>query len=193
MPQFTSVPPTDPRGHSLELKRCPPGAPLTGIITCDNVVGCPTHFWGGRTVPHEEEECEPCLAGIGWLWHGYVSAYTTQLKLHFLFEMTARCVEPLTEYREANPTLRGCSIIAQRPSGKPNGRVYLRTKTIDIATLYLPSAPDLTKVLAMIWNLPAPDIQVQGRMKDLPALHVNSNGTRRKSGDTPLPARPKPL
>lgn len=176
MPQFSREPPIDPRGRSLELKRCPPGAVLHGIITCDDVVGCPTHFWGGRTVPHESEDCEPCLAGIAWLWHGYVSAFQPQLRLHYLFEMTARCVEPLTEYRQKNPSLRGCSFLAQRPSGKPNGRVYLKTKTLDLGSITLPDAPDLTKVLAMIWNLPTPSITPAGRMKDLPAIAVNSKG-----------------
>lgn len=176
MPQFSTEPPTDPRGHSLELKRCPPGATLTGVITCHDVCGCPTHFYGGRTVPCEQGECEPCLAGIAWLWHGYVSVYQSQLKHHFLFEMTARCVEPLTEYRKANTTLRGCSIIAQRPSGKPNGRVHLRTKTIDLAGHYLPPAPDLTKVLSLIWSLPAPAVTIQGKCKNLPRVQVDHGG-----------------
>ncbi len=176
MPQFSATPPADPRGHSLELKRCPRGAPLTGIITCPDVVGCATHFWGGRTVPHEEVECEPCLSGIGWLWHGYVSAYHVQLKLHFLFEMTARCVEPLTEYRSLNESLRGCAFLAERPSGRPNGRVYLKTKTIDLATVTLPPAADIPAVLAMIWNLPLPNISETDRMKNLPAIKVNTNG-----------------
>ncbi len=176
MPQFTSTPPDDPRGRGLELKRCPPGTPLKGIITCDDVVGCPTHFWGGRTIPHETEDCEPCLNGIGWLWHGYVSAYTPSLKMHFLFEMTARCVEPLTEYRLKNPSLRGCSFIAHRPSGKPNGRVYLKTTTIDLDSYTLPRSPDIPAVLAMIWNLPRPSITEAQPIKDLPAIKVNTNG-----------------
>lgn len=176
MPQFSCEPPQDPRGQSLELKRCPPGAPLLGMITCDDVIGCPTHFWGGRTVPCEEHECEPCLAGIGWLWHGYVSAYQPALKLHYLFEMTARCVEPLTEYRRVHPSLRGCQFLAQRPNGRPNGRVYLKTKSIDLTTITLPPSPDLRKVLAMIWNLPLPNISDTTPIKDLPAIKVNTNG-----------------
>ena len=176
MPQFSSEPPLDPRGQSLELKRCPPGAVLGGIITCHDVVGCPTHFWGGRTQPHEDEDCEPCLAGIGWLWHGYVSAFQPQLRLHYLFEMTARCTEPLTEYRTKNPSLRGGSFLAQRPSGKPNGRVYLKLKQLDLATLTLPPPPDLAKVLAMIWNLPQTSLEVAGRIKGVPAVHVNTKG-----------------
>ena len=176
MPHFTSTPPEDPRGHSLELKRCPPGTPLLGIITCPDVVGCPTHYWGGRTIPHETEDCEPCLAGIGWLWHGYVSAFEPKLKLHYLFEMTARCVEPLTEYRLKNPTLRGCSFMALRPSGKPNGRVYLKTKTIDLDSIALPHSADIPAVLAMIWNLPRPSITDAAQIKGHPAIEINTRG-----------------
>ncbi len=176
MPHFTTVPPEDPRGTALELKRCPAGAPLTAVITCPDVVGCPTHFWGGRTVPHETEDCEPCLGGIGWLWHGYVSAYQVSLKLHFLFEMTARCVEPLTEYRKLNDSLRGCAFMAQRPSGKPNGRVYLKTKTIDLATVSLPGIPNIRQVLAMIWNLPLPNITDAPQIKGHPAIDINTRG-----------------
>jgi len=176
MPQFSSQPPADPRGQALELKRCPPGSVLAGIITCTDVVGCPTHFWGGRTVPCEEENCEACQAGIGWRWHGYISAFHTIAKEHFLFEMTARCVEPLTEYRLANPTLRGCSFLAQRPSGKVNGRVFLKTKTVDLESVTLPPSPDLTNVLAMIWNLPTSSITDAGRIKGHPAVKVNTPG-----------------
>ena len=176
MPQFSSEPPRDPRGQSLELKRCPPGAVLPGLVTCHDVVGCPTHFWGGRTVPCEAVECEPCLAGIGWRWHGYVSAWHPTLKLHYLFEMTARCVEPLTEFRKVHPSLRGCQFLAQRPSGKPNGRVYLKTKSIDLTTITIPAPPDLTQLLAMIWNVPLPNISVADRTKDLECLRVNTKG-----------------
>lgn len=181
MPLFSSEPPADPRGQSLELKRCPPGAPLGGIITCHDVVGCPTHFWGGRTVPHEETDCEPCQEGIKWLWHGYVSVYHAKLKHHFLFEMTARCSEPLKEYRKANPSLRGCCIVAQRPSGKPNGRVYLKTKALDLNGVYLPPPPQIEKVLAMIWNLPAPDVTVKGTCKNLPRVQVEHGGNGRQT------------
>lgn len=190
MPLFSTTPPDDPRGQSLELKRCPPGASLTGIITTPEVCGCPTHYYGGRTMPHEEVDCEPCSAGIGWLWHGYVAIYKPSEKMHFLFEMTARCVEPLTEYHLANGSLRGCSIVAQRPSGKPNGRVYLKTKSIDLASLYLPDAPNLRQVLAMIWGLPAPNLHIEGSLKNHPRITVSKSGNGKLPPNKPVAVRP---
>lgn len=176
MPRFSSEPPPDPRGQALPLRRCPFHRPLLAIVTCQNVVGCPTHYWGGRTVPCEEEDCEPCLAGVGWRWHGYVSAYEPNLKLHFLFEVTARCSEAFKAYRKANGTIRGCIFEATRPSGKPNGRVYLKTKTADLQKTPIPDAPQIPQVLAMIWNIPLTSITDAPPIKDLPAVHVNTRG-----------------
>jgi hypothetical protein len=146
------------------------------IVTCDNLVGCPTHFWGGRTVPCEQEECEPCLAGVGWRWHGYVGAYDVNLKLHFLFEVTARCSEAFGHYRNAHGTLRGCLFRATRPSNKPNGRVYLETKSADLQKTAIPDEPDIERVLAMIWNIPLPSITEARQVKKLPAIKVNTRG-----------------
>lgn len=179
MPRFTNAPPSDPRGQPLPLRRCPFHRPLTAIVTCHDVVGCPTHYWGGRTVPCEEQDCEPCLAGVRWNWHGYVSAYDLNLKLHFLFEVTARCSEAFTDYRKANPTLRGCHFEATRPSGKSNGRVYLRTKTADLQKTAVPDAPNIPDVLAMIWNITPAEISEAPQIKGAPAIKVNSNGNGR--------------
>jgi hypothetical protein len=149
---------------------------MTAVITCHDVAGCPTHFFGGRTVPCETENCVACQEGISWRWHGYVSAYLLKAKLHFLFEMTARCAEILIDYRKANGTLRGCQFIAARPSRKPNGRVYLTTKRIDLEGIFIPNPPDLPKLLSMIWNLPAPDVHVNGRVKNHPRVQVEPSG-----------------
>lgn len=176
MPQFSNGPPDDSRGQALPLRRCPPNRPLTAVITCDDLVGCPTHFFGGRTVPCEVENCKPCLEGISWRWHGYVSAYLIKAKLHFLFEMTARCAEVLIQYRQAHGSLRGCLFEATRPSGNANGRVYMQTKPIDLEGIPVPRPPDLPKLLSMIWNLPARDAEINGRVKDHPRMQVHSTG-----------------
>lgn len=177
MPRYSNSPPADGRGQSLPLRRCPPRGQLVAVITCDDLLGCPTHFYGGRTVPHEEENCTPCDEGISWRWHGYVSAWIPKAKLHFLFEMTARCAEVLIQYRAAHSTLRGCLFEATRPSQTPNGRVYLQTKPIDLEGIPVPDPPDLPRLLSMIWNIPAPTVQIEGRIKNHPRARINSNGT----------------
>lgn len=176
MPRFSNAPPADPRGQSLPLRRCPPRGGLIAVITCDDVLGCPTHFYGGRTVPCEADKCVPCQEGISWRWHGYVSAYLLKAKQHFLFEMTARCAEVLIQYREAHSTLRGCLFEATRPSQTPNGRVIIHTKPIDLEGIAVPDPPDLPTLLSMIWNLPAPNVHVDGQQKGHPRARVNGNG-----------------
>ncbi|MHC4405932.1 MAG: hypothetical protein ACYTG0_40340 [Planctomycetota bacterium] len=176
MPQFSNTPPADPRGHALPLRRTPYHRPLVAIVTCDDLVGCPTHYWGGRTIPCEAQDCEPCLAGSGWRWHGYVSAYEPSLKLHFLLEVTGRCSEAFTNYRKANGTLRGCLFEASRPNAKHNGRVYIKTKTADLQRQPIPDPPNVKQVLSLIWNIPYTDIADAMPIKDAPAISVNTRG-----------------
>lgn len=173
MPNFSSVPPLDPRGHSLTLKRCPTGKPLVAIVTCDDLVGCPTHFYGGRTVPCETENCEPCNEGVPWRWHSYLSCFQPSTKIHFLFENTARATEPFVLYRKAHGTLRGCCFKAQRLNSRPNSRVYIDTKPVDLEKQTLPEGPDLIKVLGIIWNIPAPAISTDGVLKSVPRCQVD--------------------
>lgn len=182
MPQFSHAPPADGRGLSLPLRRCPPRGALVAVITSDDLIGCPTHFYGGRTVPCDAERCLPCQEGVSWRWHGYVSAYLMKAKLHFLFEMTARCAEVLIQYRRAHGTLRGCLFEATRHSQTANGRVYIQTRPIDLEGIPVPDPPDLPKLLSMIWNVPAPNVQIDGRVKDHPRARVvsNANGSQPK-------------
>lgn len=176
MPQFSSDPPVDPRGHSLELRRTPTGRPIAGVITSPNMVGCPTHFWGGRTVPHEKDGCEPCQSGIDWRWHGYVSVFQLTSGDHFLFEFTARTAEPFKLYRQLHGGLRGCLFEAKRVNSAANAKVSIRTKTPDLSNYKLPEPPDLVKLLCMIWNIPTSSCEIVGHVKDVPLVEVNTKG-----------------
>lgn len=173
MPLFSNAPPDDPRGHALDLKRCPVFKPLVAIVTCHNLIGCPTHFYGGRTVPCEEKDCEPCKEGSPWRWHSYLSCYSPAEKVHFLFENTARATEPFVLFRKAHGTLRGCCFRAHRANGRANGRVYIETKPSDLEKITLPEPPDLEKVLSIIWNIPLQAITTAGLQRNVPRAQVD--------------------
>ena len=173
MPQFSTDPPQDPRGHGLPLKRCPTYSAITAIVTSTNLVGCPTHFYGGRTVPCEEKECEPCLNGVPWRWHAYCSAWSPTNKIHFLFESTRRACDPFIQYRDAHGLLRGCLFKAQRMNGRPNARVYIETKPADLEKVTLPTAPDLELVLSIIWNIPLPSLTTGDSQRKMPQVRVD--------------------
>lgn len=182
---FSSDPPADPRGNSLALKRTPTARPIRGIITCDNLVGTPTHFFHGRTVPCNDETCEPCDHGVPWRWHGYVSLFGPSTHSHILFEMTAKTVEPLKTYRLAHGTLRGCLITARRINSSPNARVVITTGVADLQSINLPKEPHILEALSIIWNIELPAITIEGRTKDVPAVHVSKNPALRRFDPEP--------
>lgn len=173
MPSFTNEPPSDPRGVAMRLVRTPTQSPFRAIVTSDDLIGTATHFWHGRTVPHEEENCKPCLDGLPWRWHAWVSAMQSKTHEHVLFEMTAAASKPLVHHRKVNGTMRGAMIEAWRPSKRPNGRVVIQVKTIDLTDIRVPPAPDLVKALAIIWNIALVDVDVAGMLRNMQRIAVN--------------------
>lgn len=174
MPTFSNHVPPDPRGPSFPIVRTPAFKPLVAIVTCEDLVGTFTHFHHGRTTPCEGDSCEACHDGLPYRWHAYVSAYNPDSGLHFLFESTAQAAQHFVEYRDAVGNLRGCKFEAKRLGGKPNGRVLMRTRTADMSGLRLPLPPDLTKVLAILWNLPSPDVTADRTEPEKKTPHIDT-------------------
>jgi len=173
MPVFESTPPKDERGVALSLFRTPSFKPITGIITSHDLVGCYTHFYHGRTTPHEPENCQPCQDGLPYRWHAWVAAISKKPRTHFLFECTAQAAEAFVHYRKAHGTLRGCFFRSQRLTKQPNGRVRIETQQADLSDIVLPQEPDLTVALSIIWNIAAPAIEPKGIRKNMPALRIS--------------------
>lgn len=176
MPTFSNDPPEDPKGFALPLVRCPTGQGLVGIVTSTDLVGCATHYFGGRTVPHESDDCEPCQRGIPWRWHSWLGAYSIKQHGSFLFESTARVTKIFVTYRQAHGTLRGCKFRAQRRTGARNSRVYLECQPADLDGVQLPEPPDVVRCLSFIWNIPLPSLNVEGILRGAPAVTVRGNG-----------------
>lgn len=160
MPKYTDRPPKDARGPAFPIRRTPPSRPLVAIVTSDNLVGCATHWWKGRTIPCEAPDCEACREQMPWRWHGYFAALNPTTHEHFIFEMTAQAAEPFVEYFDHYDTLRGCMFEAVRIDRKPNGRVTIRCKPADLQKINLPPSPSLTKALSILWNLPPAAVHV---------------------------------
>lgn len=176
MPFFSNQPPDDPRGHALQLLRTPAGRALTAIVTSHDLIGAPTHFWGGRTVPHEQDDCKACLEGVPWRWHSWLSAWNASNHTHFLFESTLRVTKIFVAYRNAYDTLRGCKFRARRRTPAPNARVQLECQPADLEGLKLPQPPDLIKCMSIIWNIPIPDIDIQGILHSTPQVVIDRDG-----------------
>ena len=166
MPNFSNKLPPEGRHQGYDLKRTPPTGSIAAIVTCDDMIVCDTHFYGGRTIPCErivnnegktsdESPCPACIAKQGWRTHAYLSAFNAKTREHFIFECSANAAKAFEEYRDANPTLRGCAFNASRPKGTPNGKVVIVTNSVNMAKVNAPKAPDVPRALAVIWRLPA--------------------------------------
>lgn len=181
MPRWTSKVPDDPRGQGLPLVRTPAAGSLKAIVTSDNLIGCDTHFWGGHTIPCQGPGCPADEAGIAYRWHGYLSAYNPNDQLHFIFEMTAQAAKIFSDYRVENGTLRCCAFEAWRWKHTRNGRVMIKTNPGPLKSIALPQAPNLEKVMAIIWRLPIPNVEVHGINRNQPAVHILHGGDGQSS------------
>lgn len=160
MYKFSEDPPPDPKGRTFTLVRTPQGASRKGIITCTRSLSIPTHYWGGRTIPHPEENCPACAEGMAYLWHTYVSAWSEKHRTPFIFECTATAGENYLLYLKAHGTLRGCEFTARRLGQRANSRVLIETKPAMLEAIKLPQPPDLLACMCRIWNVPVADAYV---------------------------------
>jgi hypothetical protein len=176
MPNFSNTPPVPTRGYGLPIRRTPTSGRLVAIVTSHDLVGCDTHFFGGHTVPCEKPDCEACTKGVPFRWHAYCGALDHETHLHFIFEMTGHAAEALVEYRDAHSGLRGCLFEAQRLNRRANGRVIIRTKPQPIEHIRLPQPPDLERCLSIIWDLPAPEVAIAGRLFNMPRVATVERG-----------------
>lgn len=183
MPRFTNTPPADARGPAFPIVRTPTTHPLLAIVTCTDLIGCATHFFHGRTVPCEDPDCPACQEQLPWRWHGYLSALNTQTKHHFIYEMTARAAQPFVTYRQIYNTLRGCLFEAHRLYPRHNSRIIVRCKTADLEQIKLPSPPNIENALSIIWNIPAPEVQLH---QPPPPQEKQKNTNRRQSHHHPV-------
>ena len=165
MPTWSNQLPSKEKHMGFDIKRTPQNRPIQAIITCDDLLICDTHFWGGRTIPcerkHEEldgtlsaGDCGACRQSIPFRTHVYISAIDCKTRDHFIFECTAYAAKPLAEYRKATGTLRGCVLHARRPKGLPNSRVVIETNTANLSKMTLAKPPNLKLALTTIWRLP---------------------------------------
>ncbi|KKM18034.1 hypothetical protein LCGC14_1669790 [marine sediment metagenome] len=175
MPIWSNQVPKDSRGLALPLKRAPTNGKIVAIVTNEELIGCNTHFWGGHTTPCEGKDCEAHLRGIPFRWHGYLGAVDVQTHLHFIFEMTVQAADSFKAFHRANRTLRGCIFEAKRLKAIVNSRVCIKCKPADLRERSLPKAPDIRKCMAIIWNVPDQDVEVEGTLKDVRHLQFNPN------------------
>lgn len=173
MPNWSTEVPEPKKHMGFDLKRTPEAAALEGIITCETVVGCDTHYWGGRTLPCESPNCDACNNAMPYRWHAYVSAYCPRTHCHFLFECTANAAKAFKDYAKAHGTLRGCFFHAERTKRTKNAKVIIATRPANLTQLTLPTAPNVMLAMAVIWKLPTTAMRQEHDHEGTPTIKTN--------------------
>lgn len=157
MPLWSNTPPDAATKPGLPLIRVPHGTRTIFLVTSEDLLGCYTHFWGGRTLPCEEPNCKACIENVPARWHAYVAVLQAGTMKHCILETTAGPSLSLVDYRNTYHTLRGCRIDASRQGSNANARIHFHCTPLDLSKINMPPEPDLHKVLATIWRLKLPD------------------------------------
>lgn len=118
------------------------------------MVGCPVHWYKGRTKPCELEDCKACEQNVPWRWKGYLGLHVKKDNRHVLFEFPAQVGEKLGDYLKTHRSLRNLLIGVKRIPEKSNGKVSLRWKETDDKILALHEEPNLLGILAALWDIP---------------------------------------
>lgn len=153
MINFTSTAPPDQLRPGMRLLRCPTKGKAEVIIVSKESIGCATHYWRKRTIPHDDVACEPCGAGNTPRWHAWVTVFLPKEKELAIFETTAQAAESYKKFFAAEGTLRGARLTAWRPSEQETGRVVLRLERWAQTMDNLPPDIDLVQQLYVIWGL----------------------------------------
>jgi len=183
MPTWSTELPALRKHMGFDIRRTPAATPTHAIITCNDLLVCDTHYWGGRTIPCERHTvesngkitastCPACNESIPYRTHVYISAFDCKTSEHFIFECTAHAAKPLDDYRRSTGTLRGCIFHATRPKGKKNSKVVIETNTANLGRTHIPDPPDLILALSTIWRLPTTGLRKEERKHRSPKLRT---------------------
>lgn len=165
MIHWSTEPPPEHRGQAIPIRRTPATGGLHAVVASHDLIGCATHFWGGRTYPCLGQDCPACTNASPWRWHAYMIAKSISTSLVFLFETTAGGAEAFVSYRHIHGTLRGCEFQASRLDKRANGQVIISTRPSTIDPRFLHAVGDLRLILSKLWNIPADAQQLIAQLK----------------------------
>jgi hypothetical protein len=107
-----------------------------------------------------------------WKWHCYSGIKVSGHGEHCLLELTATAAAPLFEHINAGNSLRGTLIEATRPSGRENGRIWIRICPPLPDPPALPLEPEIPKLLATLWGLSHHAIAQANAHENIDALAI---------------------
>jgi len=153
MPDWTNNAPDDADRYTATLIRVKPGRPIRGICASPHLLGCWTHWFGGRTIPCEAPDCVPCANQVSRRWHAYLHLYSTSTHHSAILEITALAARDLEPYIEVHHTLRGAEIDVQRSNQRPNSTLIITARPADLQRYTLPEPIDIIAAMSRMWEV----------------------------------------
>lgn len=148
---WTPRPITNDQTETNQLIRVPANKTIVCVATGDDLTGCDTHYYRGRTRPCRLTDCEPCSAGMMPRWHGYLSVVGTTSGAHVILELTPSCCPIIDRWLENHASLRGAQLTLRRANGKSNGKLLLAMADGKTTGLILPAALNIRPQLERLW------------------------------------------
>jgi hypothetical protein len=150
---FSNTPDVEAQPIGIPIRRTPVSGSAGGIILSDDILGCYTHFWQGRTRPCAGPACNICAEGIARRWHAWFVTKNKHDSHQFLVEVPAGPALALAAWRKENFTLRGWLIKLSRANKKVNGRVIIEMSGPKVDSMLLPPCPDVPGLLLRMWQV----------------------------------------
>jgi len=171
MPDWTSdIPPAKPY-DGIPLLRTPPAGAIAGTILSDNIIGTMTHWAGGRTQPHERDNCLLCANKVPYRFHAYLAFLSDRNGRQAVIELTAGPAEILRAWRIQHITLRGTHFVARRTIKRSNGKVAIDLSPGTIAPAQLPTACNCAEFMSAMWNIA--EMRMHHRLTDDGRPHID--------------------
>jgi len=128
---------------------------LVGTVLSGDTIGAYLHYYGRRSVPHLHPDiCPACKKGYPFRYYAYVAALVAKDDLHAIVEFTdasmAQVDAAFCKYR----TLRGLAFGLSRVGNAGNSRLFARFEAGRRDKDDLPEAPNVTKILMNMWEVP---------------------------------------
>lgn len=149
---FTRRAPSTAGDMDFELIRVKAKGRVSGICLSSDLLCREIHFWRGRSQPHLERECEPCMCGDRSLWKGWIYIFNPNTRTIKILEITKRAMVPLEVYFTEHRTLRGSIVTVMRAGELANGKLFAQVSPGTIDRQFLPKVPDLATLLERMWH-----------------------------------------
>lgn len=153
MHDWSNQPPRSREFAGVALTRVPASGPLAGIITSEDLLGKPTHWTKGRTLPCTGPDCPHCKEQCPKRWHAYISYLELVTRKHAVLEITALAAEQLKNALIVKGFLRGLEFQAVRRAHRPNGPITFLFRVAPEGIAALPPPIDVRRFMAVLWNM----------------------------------------